>query len=239
MVLALGFLVRTPMEKTESPRKSYEQYCAVARALDVVGERWTLLIVRDLLMGPKRYTDLRVGLPGIATDILTARLRTLEEAGFVRRRDLPPPAPATIYELTEAGNLLGPAILALGQVGLAMLGSPQPGEDVRPERLVVGLRVSFRREKFADLTETYELVIDDEPFTVEVSDGVVDTRPGGASSPSISLDTDADTFVALMTGRASAANSLAKRRATLQGERSVLERFIDAFGYPSAEPAAT
>ena len=226
------------MQRTESPRKSYEQYCAVARALDVVGERWTLLIVRDLLMGPKRYTDLRVGLPGIATDILTARLRTLEEAGLVRRRNLPPPAPATIYELTESGNRLGPAILALGQVGLATLGSPQPGEDVRPERLVVGLRVSFRREEFADLTETYELVIDDEPFTVEVSDGVVDTRPGGASSPSISLATDADTFVALMTGRASAADSLTKGRATLEGDHSVLDRFIDAFSYPSAQPAA-
>ena len=226
------------MQRTESPRKSYEQYCAVARALDVVGERWTLLIVRDLLMGPKRYTDLRVGLPGIATDILTARLRTLEEAGLVRRRNLPPPAPAAIYELTETGSRLGPAILALGQVGLATLGSPQPGEDVRPERLVVGLRVSFRREEFADLTETYELVIDDEPFTVEVSDGVVDTRPGGASSPSISLATDADTFVALMTGRASAADSLTKGRARLEGDRSVLDRFIDAFSYPSAQPAA-
>jgi hypothetical protein len=155
------------------------------------------------------------------------------------RRDLPPPAPATIYELTETGNRLGPAILALGQVGLATLGSPQPGEDVRPERLVIGIRVSFRREEFADLTETYELVIDDEPFTVEVNDGVVETRPGGASSPSVSLDTDADTFIALMTGRASAADSLATGRATLEGERSELERFIDAFGYPSAQPAAT
>ncbi len=226
------------MEQTKSQRKSYEQYCAVARALDTVGERWTLLIVRDLLMGPKRYTDLRAGLPGIATDILTARLRTLEEAGFIRRRDLPPPAPATVYELTEAGSRLGPAILALGQVGLATLADPQPGEDVRPERLVIGLRVSFKREEFADLTETYELVIDGEPFTVKVSDGVVETRPGGASSPSIRLDTDADTFVALMTGRASAADSLAKHKATLQGERSVLKRFIEAFGYPSAPPAA-
>ena len=226
------------MQKTESPRKSYEQYCPVARALGVVGERWTLLIVRDLLMGPKRYTDLRVALPGIATDILTARLRTLEEAGFVRRRDLPPPAPATIYELTETGTRLGPVILALGQIGLATLGSPQPGEDVRPERLVIGLRVSFRREEFADLTETYELVIDDEPFTVEVSDGMVDTRPGAASSPSMSLATDADTFVALMTGRASASDVLAERKATLEGERPALERFVDAFAYPTAQPAA-
>jgi DNA-binding HxlR family transcriptional regulator len=226
------------MEKTASPRKSYEQYCALTRALDVVGERWTLLIVRDLLLGPKRYTDLRAGLPGIATDILTARLRTLEEAGFVRRRELPPPAPATVYELTEAGNRLGPAIRALGQVGITMLGSPQPGEDVRAERFVAGLHASFRRDEFADLTETYELVIDGQPFTVEVTDGALDVRQGGASSPSMSLEIDGDTFVALMTGRVSAADSLAKPGTTLQGERKVLERFIDAFGYPSAQPAA-
>jgi DNA-binding HxlR family transcriptional regulator len=223
--------------KTERSRKSYGQYCAVARALDLVGERWTLLIVRDLLMGPKRYTDLRAGLPGIATDMLTARLRTLEEAGFVRRRRLPPPAPATVYELTEAGDRLKPAILALGQVGLATLGAPEPGEDVRAERLVVGLRASFRRAEFADLTETYELVIDGEPFTVEVSDGVVETRPGAASSPSMSLGTDADTLVALLTGRRSAADAVARGRASLDGERAVLGRFIDAFAYPPAEPA--
>jgi DNA-binding HxlR family transcriptional regulator/putative sterol carrier protein len=226
------------MEKTESPRKSYEQFCPAARALDVVGERWTLLIVRDLLMGPKRYTDLRAGLPGIATDILTARLRTLEEAGFVRRRELPPPAPATVYELTETGNGLGPVILALGQVGLATVGSPAPGEHIPPERFVASLRASFRRQEFADLTETYELVIDGQPFTVEVSDGVVEPRPGSASSPSISLGTDADTFVALMTGQVRAADALANGSATLEGERSELERFIDAFGYPAAQLSA-
>jgi DNA-binding HxlR family transcriptional regulator len=222
---------------TQRSRKSYEQYCAVARTLDVVGERWTLLIVRDLLMGPKRYTDLREGLPGIATDILTARLRTLEEAGFVRRRELPRPAPATVYELTERGRELRHAVLALGHVGLAKLGGPEPGEDVRGERLVVGLRVSFRRGEFADLTETYELVIDGEPFTVEVSDGVVETRPGMAASPAMRVGTDADTFVALMTGRVAAADSLAKGRATLEGKRSVFERFIDAFAYAPAQSA--
>lgn len=148
-----------------------------------------------------------------------------------------PPAPATVYELTEAANRLKRAILALGQVGLATLDGPEPGEDVRAERLVVGLRVSFRREEFADLTETYELVIDAEPFTVEVSDGVVETRPGGASSPSISLRTDADTFIALMAGRVSAADSLANGSVALEGERSALERFVQAFAYPSATPA--
>ena len=219
------------MAATPPGRKTYAQYCPVARALDVVGERWTLLIVRDLLMGPKRYTDLRAGLPGIATDILTARLRTLEQAGFVRRRELPRPAPATVYELTEDSLQLRHAILALGRVGMATLGGPEPREDVRPERMVLGLRVSFRRDEFAELTETYELAIDGEPFTVDVADGVVDTRPGTASTPAMRLRTDADTFVALLTGELAPGVALADDRAALEGEREVLERFIEAFGY--------
>src|SRR5262245_50280779 len=116
--------------------------------LDLVGERWTLLIVRDLLMGPKRYTDLRTGLPGIASDILTARLRTLQEAGFIRRRELPRPSPATVYELTDEGRELRHVVLALGRIGIATLGVPRRGEDVQAERIIVGLRPSFRHERF-------------------------------------------------------------------------------------------
>jgi DNA-binding HxlR family transcriptional regulator len=215
-------------------RKTYAQYCPVARALDVVGERWTLLIVRDLLMGPKRYTDLRAGLPGIATDMLTARLRTLEQAGIVRRRELPRPAPATVYELTEDSLQLRQAILALGRVGMATLGGPKAGEDVRPERMVLGLRVSFRRDEFAELTESYELTIDGEPFAVDVGDGAVDTRPGTASSPAMRLRTDAHTFIALMTGELAPGVALTDGRAALEGEREVLERFIEAFGFAHA-----
>ena len=222
------------MAATRPVRKAYAQYCPVARALDVVGERWTLLVVRDLLMGPKRYTDLRDGLPGIATDILTARLRTLEQAGFVRRRELPRPAPATVYELTEDALQLRHAILALGRVGMSTLGGPEAGEDVRPERMVLGLRISFRRDEFAELTETYELTIDGEPFTVDVGAGTVDTRPGTASSPAMRLRTDADTFIALLTGELAPAVALADDRAALEGDREVLERFIKAFGFGHA-----
>src|ERR1700757_4657517 len=104
--------------------RRYDNYCPVARSLDVLGERWTLLVVRDLLMGPRRYTDLREALPGIATDLLTARLRTLEEAGYVQRRKLPRPAPVTVYELTPSGRRLGYVVLELARVGLEHLGPP-------------------------------------------------------------------------------------------------------------------
>lgn len=213
--------------------KRYDQYCPVARALDVVGERWTLLIVRDLLMGPKRYTDLRAGLPGIATDILTARLRSLEEAGLVRRRELPRPAPATVYELTEQGFGLAPAVLALGKVGLSTLGGPRRGEDVQAERIVIGLRVSFHDEEFPDLSETYELTVDGEPYTVEVAKGSVHTRTGPAEHPAIRLRTDADTLATLLAGEVSPARVLADGRAELDGERPALARFVEAFAFPA------
>jgi DNA-binding HxlR family transcriptional regulator len=216
--------------------KTYDQYCPVAHTLDVVGERWTLLIVRDLLMGPKRYTDLRAGLPGIATDILTARLRTLEEAGFVRRRDLPRPAPATVYELTPEGLELRHPVLALGRVSVSTLGEPQPGEDVRAERVVIGLRVSFHRERFADLTETYELTLDGEPFTVEVRDGGVVTSPGGASRPAIRLRCSTNTLVALLTAKLSVARALSGERVELEGDRKALARFVEAFAFGPPVP---
>lgn len=112
-------------------RRSYDQYCAVARALDAVGERWSLLIVRELLGGPRRYTDLHADLPGVSTDILAARLKQLEGDGLALRRRLERPANATVYELTERGRELRPVIEALGEWGLPALGEQRPTDAVR------------------------------------------------------------------------------------------------------------
>ncbi|KJS55817.1 HxlR family transcriptional regulator [Streptomyces rubellomurinus subsp. indigoferus] len=112
-------------------RRSYDQYCAVARALDAVGERWSLLIVRELLGGPRRYTDLHADLPGVSTDILAARLKQLEGEGLAVRRKLERPASATVYELTERGAELRPVIEALGAWGLGALGEQRPTDAVR------------------------------------------------------------------------------------------------------------
>jgi alkyl sulfatase BDS1-like metallo-beta-lactamase superfamily hydrolase len=111
------------------------------------------------------------------------------------------------------------------------MGGPEPGEEVRAERIVIGLRLSFHRERFHDLTETYELTIDGEPYTVEVRDGALETRPGAASSPAIELRTDADTLVALLTGELAPGDALARDRAVLEGERSALRRFVEAFAF--------
>lgn len=112
-------------------RRSYDQYCAVARALDAVGERWSLLIVRELLGGPRRYTDLHADLPGVSTDILASRLKQLESEGLVLRRRLERPANATVYELTERGTALRGVVTALGEWGLGALGEQRPTDAVR------------------------------------------------------------------------------------------------------------
>jgi DNA-binding HxlR family transcriptional regulator len=113
------------------PRRSYDQYCSLSRALDLIGERWTLLIVRELLAGPRRYTDLHADLPGVSTDVLAARLKEMERDGLVARRRLPPPAAAAVYELTPRGRDLLPALTALADWGAADLAGPRPTDALR------------------------------------------------------------------------------------------------------------
>lgn len=207
-------------------KRAYREYCAVARSLDLLGERWTLLIVRDLLLGPQRYTDLHEGLPGIATDMLTTRLRALEAAGLVRRRELPPPAPATVYELTDAGRRLGPLIRALGEVGLTLLGTPAPDEPINAGPVVISLNLIFRAEAVPGLSETYGLEIDGRPFTVAVDAGAVHTERGAPARPVATFRTTARALVALLRGEARAADA----RVEVAGDAGALERFAAAFG---------
>src|SRR5205809_2716919 len=137
--------------------RSYEQFCGIARALDLVGERWALLIVRDLILGPKRFTDLRGGLPAIGTNVLAARLKELERGGVVARRTLPPPAASTVYELTDYGRTLEGPVLALGRWGARSMGPRQDGQALRSEWFGVALKAFFRPEAAADLAAEIEL----------------------------------------------------------------------------------
>jgi DNA-binding HxlR family transcriptional regulator len=212
-----------------SPR-TYREYCAVARSLDLLGQRWTMLIVRDLFLGPQRYTDLLEGLPGIATDMLTARLRMLEAEGFVRRRELPPPAPATVYELTDAGYGLTPLLRALGDVGLGLLGEPAPGERINPGPTVMSLMLTFRPEAVPGLTETYGLEVDGRAFSVAVAGGGALCRRGAPEEAAATLRTDARTLVALLRGEEGTATALEAGRLVAEGDRAALDRFVAAFG---------
>ncbi len=123
----------------------YAQFCPVARAVELLGERWTLLIGRELLIGPQRFSDLLRRLPGLSSSVLSDRLTSLEERGLVARRELPPPAPAVVYELTEAGRGLKPLLYELARFGLRFMDAPRPGDHSEPDWLRLGLDVFRRR----------------------------------------------------------------------------------------------
>jgi DNA-binding HxlR family transcriptional regulator len=185
--------------------------------------------VRDLMLGPQRYTDLHEGLPGIATDMLTARLRMLEAEGLVHRRELPPPAPATVYELTEAGRGLGPVIRALGELGLTLLDTPAPGEPINPGPVVMSLNLTFRP---SELAETYGLEVDGRHFTVAVDRETVRTERGAPADPVATFRTDARTLVALLRGETEPGRAVNGGRMGVEGDPEALARFAAAFGPP-------
>jgi DNA-binding HxlR family transcriptional regulator/putative sterol carrier protein len=214
-------------------KRSYGQYCGLAQALDLVGERWTLLIVRELLMGAKRYTDLRDGLPGIASNLLADRLGQLEATGIVRRERLPPPAPATVYHLTERGGALETAIIELGRWGGLALGEPAPDQDFRASSFALGMRATFRPRKAAAVDADYEFHIDDETFTFHVTNGEARARQGPATSPRLILGADANTFLALLSGQLTPAHALTSGAAKLDGPRRELDRVLRIFRFPA------
>lgn len=181
------------------PFRRYSQFCPLAKALDVIGERWTLLIVRELLVGPKRYIDLRGGLPGMATDLLAARLRDLQAAGVIKRREVPRPTPATVYELTERGRALQPAIEELSRWGRPLL--LEPAEDRLPDSAVLlGLEVAFRPEAAAGVDETYAIEVDGVQVAARVRDGALELVPGTAEDAAVKLTTDRQGFIDLARG---------------------------------------
>jgi DNA-binding HxlR family transcriptional regulator len=189
--------------------KPYDQYCAIARALEVVGDRWTLLLVRELLTGPKRHTDLRAGLPGIATNILGDRLQLLQQAGLVRRATLPPPAASSVYELTDRGHQLKPVLLALAGWGLPLLGRPRDQDTYRLSWLVLALEERFDPQAARGVELTWELRVGDEVLHVTVRDGTVQTLQGPAPAPEVVLEADRELFLAWGSGHLSDDQALA------------------------------
>lgn len=204
--------------------KRFEQYCPVAHALCLVGERWALLIVRDLLHGPRRYTDLLEGLPGIGTNILAARLRGLEESGIVTKRRLPPPAASTVYELTDYGRELEEVFFALARWGARSLGPPGPGDELYPEWGLNAVAALFSPEAARGLTETYVLEIGGDVFTVRLEDGHMHAEMGAAEDADAVVDTDMDTFFRLASGDVTPRMALKRGLVKIEGDRAAFER---------------
>jgi DNA-binding HxlR family transcriptional regulator len=180
--------------------RSYKQHCGIARALDLVGERWALLIIRELVVGPKRFTDLRDGLPGIATNVLSDRLRQLELDGIIMRRRLPPPAASTVYELSEYGRDLVPIILALGRWGARTMGPPRAELTSRPEWLAVALQAFYEPQAAKGLAATVQLDLDGASFALRFSRGGLEVTPGTNGVPDLTIATDPQTLVAYLSG---------------------------------------
>jgi DNA-binding HxlR family transcriptional regulator len=208
--------------------RSYRQYCGVARALDLIGERWALLVVRELALGPKRFTDLRQGLPGIATNVLSLRLRQLERDGVVARRRLPPPAASTVYELTDHGQELVPVMLALGRWGARGLGTRKPHESLRAEWLAVALKAFFEPAAAEGLAAKVALDFGEAQYTLELADGQLEVRPGTPADADLAITTDPEGLIAFLAG--------APLDLPCDGDRDLLStmRACFPFGAPTA-----
>jgi DNA-binding HxlR family transcriptional regulator len=214
--------------------RTYRDPCGIARALDLVGERWALLVVRELLLGPKRFTDLRGGLPGASPNVLSQRLRELEQAGIVQRRKLPPPAGIWVYEVTDWGLELEPVLLALGRWGSR---SPaRPGAELSVDALIVALKTTFDPRAADGLRATYELRLGEERFRVEVADGRIDATRGNADHPDAIIDTDSATLRRLVFGDRQLAEALGSGDLLLEGDEQAVERFLHLFPLPEPAP---
>ncbi len=215
-------------------QRAYGQYCGLARAVEVLGERWALLILRDLLVRPRRFSDLRDGLPGIPSNVLTSRLRELEAAGVVERRLLPAPARAVVYDLTEDGRALDSAVLGLARWGATRLGDPRPGEVVTAESLVIALRTTFRPEAASGLTATWELhATDDIVLHAVVDDGELEAGVGPAPRPPDLVITGTGNgpppLKPLMNGDLTPDEAVATGAVRLTGTAGLLATFAETF----------
>ncbi len=209
-------------------KRSYGQYCGFARALELVGERWALLIVRDLLIGPKRFGEIQRGLPGIPTNILTARLNELEDSGLVRRRVLARPAKGVAYELTEAGIALEDAVFALGRWGAVRLGEPRPDETVTEDSIAMALRTTFRPEAAGKAKLTYLLRLGEIEVHARIRDGAVAVGRGPVEKPDLIIETGPELRL-LMAHEISPADAIKKRLVRVTGDPKLLDRFVRMF----------
>ena len=217
-----------------STTRTYRDACGIPRALDRVGGRWALMIVRELVLGPKRFTDLRAGLPHASPNVLSQRLRELEDAGVVRRRKLPPPAPARVYELTEWGAELEPVLSAIGRWGAR---APLAPEDVgmSDDAHILSLRTLFDPELAGDFAARLDLRLGQERFRAAVIDGRIEIERGEAANPDATVTTDHETLLALAHRRAELDDALNAGDLEVEGDLDAVQRFVGLFTLP--EPA--
>jgi DNA-binding HxlR family transcriptional regulator len=218
-----------------SKPRTYGDACGIARALDVLGERWALMTVRELLLGPKRFTDLRAGLPHASPNILSMRLRDLEEHGIIRKRRLPPPAASQVYELTERGHEIAPVLDALGVWG-SRLPLPGPDATMSYDAHILSFRTLFQPALAEGFDTRVELRLGERTFRATIADGQLTLVEGTLDEPEAVITSDHSTALAVAHGRASLAEAAAAEALTITGDRETAVRFLGLFPLP--EPAA-
>lgn len=215
--------------------RSYNQYCGLSYALDMIGERWTLLIVRELIAGPHRFKDLLEGLPGISTNLLTERLRTLEQQGMIRRRTLPPPAGSAVYELTSVGQALESALLELGKWGSQFIPPSMEGVSVlHIGSYALTLKTFFRPELAQEIDETYQLNIGDEVLQAQIKAGQINVQQGQPWKADLVLHSDIQSFLELFSRQLQPEQAISSGRILIEGDPSALRRLLRICGLPSA-----
>jgi DNA-binding HxlR family transcriptional regulator len=217
-------------------RRTYCDACAAAHALDLIGERWALLVVRELLLGPKRFTDLRAGLPNASPNVLAQRLRELEGAGVVRRRKLPPPAASRVYELTDWGMELEPVIIGLGRWGARSPSRPRDA-GLGVDSLILSFRTMFDPRIAEGIEVSYELRIGEDRFRAVVADGRFEVARGDIERPDAIIESDPATMAALVYEGRSLEEALRSGDIKIEGDREAVERFLGLFPLPT--PAAS
>jgi len=215
--------------------KSYNQYCGLAYALDIIGERWTLLIIRELIAGPRRFTDLMAGLPGISTNLLSERLKRLEQQGILSRHTLPPPAGSTVYELTSLGQALEKTLLELGKWGSQFVPPSAEGATLlNVGSYALTLRTFFRPEQAQGVNETYELRIDHEVLQVQIKEGEIHVHQGETRTADAIFQTDMPTYLGLLQRQIQPDEAVSKGLIRIEGDPGALSRFLNLSGVPSS-----
>lgn len=207
--------------------RSYNQFCALAFALDAIGDRWTLLIVRELLAGPRRFTDLMDGMPSISTNLLSERLKELEHLGMLRRRVLPPPAGSTVYLLTPFGQALEQAVLELGKWGSRLLPPSLEGLFLPSiGATTLAIKAFFHPDQAQGVHETYELHFEDDVLQVQVNDGTLHLQSGEALKADVIIHTPIQVFMGLFSGQLPPDHALAAGLIQVEGDPQALQRFL-------------
>jgi DNA-binding HxlR family transcriptional regulator len=216
---------------TVTTKRSYADGCAAAHALDLVGERWALLVVRELVFGPKRFTDLRAGLPGISPNVLTQRLHELEQVAVVRKVKLPPPVGSWVYQLTDWGRQLEPILMQLGRWGARSPFMDRTAE-LSADSLVLSFRTMFDPRAAAGFKARYEFRFGEDRFRAEVAGDHIEVARGVAEAPDAILISDPPTLAGLVYDDHDLAEAVRTGALTVRGDMTAVERFVTLFALP-------